>query len=303
MGSWNLESMPDQKGRIAIVTGANTGIGFETAAALAAHHATVILACRNEEKARAAKEEIRRRTPAARLEIMIVDLGSLSSIERFADAFRSSYDRLDLLINNAGVMVPPLSHTEDGFELQIGCNHLGHFALTGRLLDLLLATPEARVVTVSSMAHRYGAIDFDNLNAEKGYKDWAAYSQSKLANLLFTFELQRRLEHAGCSVTALAAHPGWTGTDLQRHTAVARMLNHLFAQQPVMGALPTLRAAVDPEARGGEYFGPRGLYEMRGLPKRVSTIPAARSRADAERLWQISEELTGVRFLSERAAA
>jgi NAD(P)-dependent dehydrogenase (short-subunit alcohol dehydrogenase family) len=291
--------MPDQTGRIAVVTGANTGIGFETAAALAAHHAQVVMACRNESKALAAIERIRARTPDADLRFIPLDLASLTSVERFAEAFRKDFDRLDLLINNAGVMIPPLGHTEDGFELQIGCNHLGHFALTGRLLDLLLATPKARVVNVSSMAHRYGKIDFDNLNAEKRYDKMAAYAQSKLANLLFTFELQRRLESADANtnVTATAAHPGWTGTDLQRHSSIISFLNIFFAQTPAKGALPTLRAAVDPEARGGDYFGPRGFFEMRGLPKRVGTIAAARSEADARQLWQVSEQLTGVRYL------
>jgi NAD(P)-dependent dehydrogenase (short-subunit alcohol dehydrogenase family) len=288
--------MPDQSGRIAIVTGANTGIGFETSAALAAKEATVIMACRSTRKADDAVARIRERTPGAQLEVIKLDLASLASVKRFAETFRTAHDRLDLLINNAGVMIPPFGKTEDGFELQFGCNHLGHFALTGRLIDALEATPASRVVSVSSMAHRFGSIDFDNLNAEKGYDKMAAYAQSKLANLLFTFELQRRLESTGSHVTAAAAHPGWTDTDLQRHSAVMKFFNSFFAQSPPMGALPTLRAATDPEARGGDYFGPGGFLELRGHPVKVRTTEAARNECDARRLWEISERLTGMSF-------
>jgi NAD(P)-dependent dehydrogenase (short-subunit alcohol dehydrogenase family) len=303
MKKWTLDNIPDQSGRVANVTGANTGIGFETAAALAAKNATVVMACRNRQKAEDAMDKIRERTPDAKLEFIELDLASLASVERFAAAYRAGHERLDLLINNAGVMVPPLGQTEDGFELQFGCNHLGHFALTGRLLDLLEATPGARVVTVSSMAHRRGKMDFDNLNAEKGYRKMPAYGQSKLANLLFTFELQRRLEAAGSSLVATAAHPGWTGTDLQRHSAVIKFLNNFFAQTPPMGALPTLRAAVDPEAAGGDYYGPKGFYEMRGYPTKVGTTPAAKNELDARRLWEVSEKLTGVSFLARESNA
>ena len=303
MNRWTLDDLPDQTGRVAIVTGANTGIGFETAAALAQKNATVVMACRNRKKAEDAIQRIRERTPDAKLELIELDLASLASVKRFADAFRADHDCLDLLINNAGVMIPPLGHTEDGFELQFGCNHLGHFALTGRLLDLLEATPGARVVTVSSMAHRGGKMDFDNLNAENSYEKMPAYGQSKLANLLFTFELQRRLDTAGSKVVATAAHPGWTGTDLQRHSGLFRVLNTFFAQTPPMGALPTLRAAADPQAEGGDYFGPKGFYEMRGYPKKVGTTPAAKNELDARRLWDISEKLTGVSYLGDNSAA
>jgi NAD(P)-dependent dehydrogenase (short-subunit alcohol dehydrogenase family) len=303
MKKWTLDNMPDQTSRVAIVTGANTGIGFETAAALAAKNATVVMACRNRQKAEDAMARIRERRPDAKLEFVELDLASLASVERFAEAFRAGHDRLDLLINNAGVMIPPFGTTEDGFELQFGCNHLGHFALTGRLLDLLEATPDSRVVNVSSMAHRQGKMDFDNLNAEKGYSAMPAYSQSKLANLLFTFELQRRLDAAGSKTLATAAHPGWTGTDLQRHSGFIRFLNLFFAQTPPMGALPTLRAAADPDAEGGDYFGPKGFYEMRGYPVKVGTTPAAKSELDARRLWEVSEELTGVSFESLRTNA
>ena len=192
-------------------------------------------------------------------------------------------------------MAPPFGRTEDGFELHFGCNHLGHFALTGRLMDVLQATPGARVVTVSSLTHRMAVLDFDNLNAEKGYRKMAAYGQSKLANLLFTFELQRRLERAGSEVLAVAAHPGWTVTEIQRHSPLIEFFTPL-APGPARGALPTLRAAVDPEARGGDYYGPRGLFELMGSPKKVRTSSAARNESDARRLWKISEELTGVVF-------
>ena len=298
MSKWTLHNMPDQSGRVAIVTGANTGIGFETAAALAAKRATVIMACRNRQKAEDAMAKILERTPDAKLEFIELDLASLASVERFADSFRASHDRLDLLINNAGVMIPPLGHTEDGFELQFGCNHLGHFALTGRLLDILDSTSDSRVVNVSSMAHRQGKMDFDNLNAENGYQAMPAYGQSKLANLLFTFELQKRLETKGSKVLVTASHPGWTGTDLQRHSGLFRFLNTFFAQTPPMGALPTLRAAADPNAEGGDYFGPKGFYEMRGRPVKVGTTPAAKNELDARRLWEVSEKLTGVPFES-----
>jgi NAD(P)-dependent dehydrogenase (short-subunit alcohol dehydrogenase family) len=292
---WTAAEIPDQTGRVAIVTGANTGIGWETAAVLAAKHARVVLACRNAQKARDAMAAILARAPEADLCFIELDLASLASIARFAASFRADHRRLDLLINNAGVMAPPLGRTEDGFELHFGCNHLGHFALTGRLMDLLQATPGARVVTVSSLTHRMRGMDFGNLNAEKGYRKMAAYGQSKLANLLFTFELQRRLERAGSAVLAVAAHPGWTMTEIQRHSPLIEFFAPL-APRPARGALPTLRAAVDPRARGGDYYGPRGLFELMGHPGKVGTSSAARNLSDADRLWRISEELTGVCF-------
>jgi len=303
MKKWTLDSMPDQTGRVVIVTGANTGIGFETAVALAAKNATVVMACRNREKAEDAIAKISELSPGADLEFIELDLASLASVERFADTFRAGHNRLDLLINNAGVMIPPFGTTADGFELQFGCNHLGHFALTGRLLDLIEATPGGRVVNVSSMAHRRGKMDFDNLNAEMGYSAMPAYGQSKLANLLFTFELQRRLEAKGSTVLVTAAHPGWTGTDLQRHSGFIRFLNLFFAQTPPMGALPTLRAATDSETEGGDYFGPKGIYEMRGYPVKVGTTSAAKNELDARRLWDVSEKLTGVSFESLKSNA
>ncbi len=296
-GSWTSADIPDQSGRVAIVTGANSGIGFETARELARKGASVVLACRSEERGNEARDRIRAEQPDADVRVMKLDLADLDQVREYAAAFRTEFDRLDLLINNAGVMVPPEGRTQQGSELQFGINHIGHFALTGLLLDLLLATPGARVVTVSSQAHRQGKMDFDDLDFERrGYQAAAAYGQSKLANLLFTFELDRRLAAAGADVTVAAAHPGWTVTNLQRHSRLIGMLNPIFGMNQAKGALPTLRAATAPDVRGGDYFGPGGFYEMRGYPKRVGTTSAAESEEDAARLWAVSEERTGVTY-------
>jgi NAD(P)-dependent dehydrogenase (short-subunit alcohol dehydrogenase family) len=293
---WSAERLPEQSGRIAIVTGANSGIGFETARVLAEKGATVNMACRNLAKANPKADEIRERHPGAKVEVMQLDLADLESVRSFADAFRAKYDRLDLLINNAGVMVPPYGKTVQGFETQFGINHLGHFALTGALLDLLTDTPGSRVVNVSSMAHRIGKIDFSNLNWDKGYNAQAAYGQSKLANLLFTYELQRRLKKAGKDTLSVAAHPGWTETNLQQHSSSFMFLNKFFAQDALMGALPTLYAAAEPDVHGAQYYGPSGFLEMNGPPKRVNSNKRSHDQNVAERLWHISEDLTGVRF-------
>ena len=293
---WTANDIPDQTGRVAIVTGANSGIGYETARALANKRATVILACRNLQKGETAVFQIRQETPTAKLELMQLDLSDLSSVRQFAQEFKEQYKRLDLLINNAGVMMPPSIKTKDGFELQFGTNHLGHFALTGQLLDLITTTPNARVVNVSSMAHKFGQIDFDNLNAEKGYNRSGAYGQSKLANLLFTYELQRRFQAVGIESAATAAHPGWTGTNLQSHSGFFSMLNPVLGQKPEMGALPTLYAAIAPDVEGGDYYGPQGLFESRGYPTRVSSNARSHDTAVAARLWSVSEKLTGVHF-------
>lgn len=292
---WTSEDIPDQNGRIVIVTGANTGIGYETAKALARKGARVTLACRSREKGEDAAARIMAESPSGGAVYARLDLADLESVRAFTEAFIGSNERLDLLINNAGVMVPPESKTAQGFELQFGVNHLAHFALTQHLLDLLRATQGARVVNVSSIAHKQGAMDFEDLNfTDRKYRPWQAYGQSKLANLLFTFELQRRLEDERTSVIAVAAHPGWTGTDLQRHSGLAGFLNPFLAMPTPQGALPTLRAATDPEVKGGEYYGPHGMMEMRGYPVRVGTTEAAKRIDDAAKLWQISEELTGV---------
>ena len=293
---WSAEALGDQSGRIAIVTGSNSGIGFETARALGGKGATVVMACRNLEKANPKAEEIRAAHGGADIEVMQLDLSDLRSVEHFAEAFRAKHARLDLLINNAGIMVPPYGKTAQGFETQFGVNHLGHFALTGCLLDLITSTPKSRIVTVSSVAHLMGKIDFTDLNWENGYKAQAAYGQSKLANLLFTYELQRRLAAAGKGTLAVAAHPGWTETNLQVHAKAVKFMNRFFAQNASMGALPTLFAATEPNVRGAEYFGPSGFMEMNGPPKKVKSNKRSHDRNVAERLWNVSEELTGVHF-------
>ena len=295
--AWTAGNIPDLSGKVAIVTGANSGIGYETALELAQKGATVVMACRSLPKAEAAAGQIRQTNPSGELVVMELDLGDLDSVRQLAAAFQERYDRLDLLINNAGIMVPPYGKTAQGFETQIGVNHLGHFALTGLLLDTLLRTPQSRVVTVSSGAHRFGQIDFDDLHWErKAYKPNPAYGQSKLANLLFTYELQRKLAAAGQDTIAVAAHPGWTETNLQQHSGLASFLNPFFSQSPPMGALPTLRAATDAGVRGGDYYGPNGFMEMRGYPGLVNSNDASHNLADAERLWQVSEELTSCSF-------
>jgi NAD(P)-dependent dehydrogenase (short-subunit alcohol dehydrogenase family) len=297
MSTWTFDEIPEQSGRIAIVTGANTGIGFETARALALKGAHVTLACRSPEKGQAAMDRILMASTRAEVALEQLDLSDLRNVEAFAERFTKEHDRLDLLILNAGVMVPPRSKTAQGFELQFGVNHLGHFALTGALLPLMNLTEGSRVVVVSSTAATRGRMHFDDLHFEKrDYAPWQAYGQSKLANQLFTLELQRRLRAAGSSVLATAAHPGWTATDLQRSSGLLRFLNHLFAMGPRQGALPTLRAATDPQAAGGDYYGPNGFLQMRGYPKRVDMVKQARNADDAARLWNISEDLTGVHF-------
>lgn len=297
MPRWTFDDIPDLTGRTAVVTGANTGIGYETARMLAARGADVVLACRDGNKGREALARLRDGSPGARASLEILDLADLDEVAATAASLMGALDRLDLLILNAGVMVPPESLTAQGFELQFGVNHLGHFALTGRLLPLLRATGASRVVAVSSTAARRGAMDFEDLDfTRRGYRAWSAYCQSKLANQLFARELQRRLDTAGASVLATAAHPGWTATDLQRTSPLLRALNRFFAQDARRGALPTLRAAVDPDARGADYFGPDGFLQMRGLPVRVSMVPRAMDEGDARRLWEVSEERTGVTY-------
>jgi NAD(P)-dependent dehydrogenase (short-subunit alcohol dehydrogenase family) len=228
---------------------------------------------------------------------MSLDLSSLQSVRDFAEAFKQKYDRLDLLINNAGVMVPPYTKTEDGFELQFGTNHLGHFALTGLLIGIIRSTENSRIVNVSSMAHRQGRIDFDDLAWEKrDYRPWQAYGDSKIANLYFTYELQRRLSENGDATLVTAAHPGWTSTDLQRNSGLASCLNRFFAQKPQAGAWPTLLAAVDEEAQGGDYYGPNSFFEITGNPRKVRSNQLSKDPDIAARLWAVSEDLTGVQY-------
>ena len=298
---WTVHDIPDQTGRVAVVTGANTGIGLTTAQALAGRGARVVLAVRNPDKGRAAADQIRAATPGAEVDVQILDLGSLDSIRSASETLRERHERIDLLINNAGVMYTPLSRTADGFEMQFGTNHLGHFALTGLLIDRLLAAEGSRVVTVSSMGHRIrAAIHFDDLQSERSYDRTAAYGQSKLANLLFTYELQRRLAAAGATTSAVAAHPGVAATELGRNAQlpvrIGMQLLTPLMQRPDAGALPTLRAATDPGVRGGQYYGPSGLGEARGHPVLVTSSPDSHDPAVQARLWTVSEELTGVRF-------
>jgi NAD(P)-dependent dehydrogenase (short-subunit alcohol dehydrogenase family) len=293
---WTSENIPDQIGRTAIVTGANSGIGYEIARALIHKNSTVILACRDPEKGEAAVQQINRDYPPAQAHFMHLDLADLESIRRFSAGFTQRQPRLDILINNAGIMRTPFGRTADGFELQFGTNHLGHYALTGLLLDLISSTPRARVVTVSSGGERFSKIDLDNLNEERGYDPGYAYGQSKLANLLFTYELQRRFADAGMNAIAVAAHPGWTTTNLSVHWRMLQILNTLIGQQPAMGALPVLYAATAPEVQGGDYFGPGGWLELRGYPAMVRSSDRSHDKATAARLWTISEALTKVYY-------
>lgn len=309
MARWSPAQLPDLSGKVAIVTGANSGLGLETAAGLAARGATVVMACRDPARAASALDAVRQRAPAGRAETMALDLADLAAIRAFATAFIARHPRLDILCNNAGVMHLPYRKTRDGFEMQIGTNHLGHFALTGLLLERLATTPGARVVHVASIAHRFTrGIDLDDLNWErKPYNKADAYAKSKLANLLFHYELQRRLSRHGLSAISVAAHPGFSatnigfgdrdGTPLLQQLAM-RLANVLIAQPADMGALPTLYAAGDPRVKAGDYIGPDGWFmQFRGYPTVVDARPAAHDAATAGALWALSEKLTGVRYL------
>jgi NAD(P)-dependent dehydrogenase (short-subunit alcohol dehydrogenase family) len=298
---WDAGRIPDQTGRVAVVTGANSGLGLVTARELARKGALVVLACRDMDKGRSALADVERVASGPPPELEELDLASLDSVRAFAERFAASHDGLDLLINNAGVMAPPRRRTADGFELQFGTNHLGHFALTGLLLPLMERREDARVVTLSSPVHRMGRISFDNLNGDRRYFRWNAYGQSKLANLLFALELDRRLRASGSTVKSLAAHPGYAATNLQSAAAplvdrlVMKVGNAVIAQSAEMGALPTLYAATEPGLEGGTYVGPDGLGEQRGHPTIVKPSRAARDEQTARRLWDVSADLTGVR--------
>jgi NAD(P)-dependent dehydrogenase (short-subunit alcohol dehydrogenase family) len=306
---WTTDQISDQSGRVAVVTGANSGLGLVTARELARAGAHVVLACRNTEKGAAALSDMQSTLPDASVEVAALDLAKLASVRDFAEQFRAQHDRLDLLINNAGIMAAPRNLSEDGFELQFGTNHLGHFALTGLLIDAMEGRDDARVVTVSSGAHRMGQIDFDNLRAERRYSRWRAYGRSKLANLLFALELNRRLRAANSSIRSLAAHPGYAATNLQSAAppmldrVVMFVTNRLLAQSVDMGALPILYAATQPGVEGGIFVGPDGFAEQRGYPKPVAPSRTARDEALAKRLWEVSEELTGVHFKLPAAAS
>lgn len=301
---WTSDDIPNLSGKVIIVTGANSGIGFETAKEIARKGAHTILACRSMEKGNDAVQRIRVEVPNAHLEPMVLDLSSLKSVQAFTETFKAAHDHLNVLVNNAGIMWVPYQKTEDGFERHFGTNYLGHFALTGLLIDVLRNTSASKVVTVSSMGHRSGNMDFDNLMYEGGigYERNKAYGRSKLANLLFTFELQRHFDALHTNATAIAAHPGGSDTNLGRHVEdrwwfrLLRQLTKPITQSTVMGALPTLRAITDPEAKGGDYFGPDGFMGMRGYPIKVACSNAAKNVDKAKHLWKVSEDLTGINY-------
>ena len=310
MGGWSTLDVPDLTGRTAAVTGANSGIGLVCARELARKGATVVMGCRDPQRGENALAEMREAASGVTVELERLDLADLASVREFAAAVCERHPKLDLLINNAGVMATPRAETKDGFELQIGTNHLGHFALTGLLFDRLTAAREARVVTVSSGAHRLGRIDFDDLMGERSYSRWGRYSQSKLANLLFAFELARRAAKADLALISAAAHPGYAATHLQSsgpglggglvslfNTTIGRLGNVLIAQSDEMGAQPSLYAATVEAMPSGGFVGPSGPGELRGRPKLVSPARAARDEAIAARLWDVSEALTGVEYL------
>jgi NAD(P)-dependent dehydrogenase (short-subunit alcohol dehydrogenase family) len=297
---WTADQIADQTGRTAVVTGANSGLGLVTARELARAGASVVLACRNVRKGEAAAAEIRAAGPGARLKVAELDLSSLASVRRFAGALEVG--ELALLINNAGIMMTPHEQTADGFELQFGTNHLGHFALTGLLLERLGRTEAARVVTLSSLEHKSGHIHFDDLQLVHGYAPRKAYQQSKLANAIFGLELDRRLRAADSPVISVLAHPGYSATNLQSTgpTGIMKAFlavgNRVLAQNAEQGALPTLYAATAPDVEGGEYYGPNGFHEMRGRPTKVNVIAEGTEPANGRRLWEVSEELTGVKY-------
>jgi NAD(P)-dependent dehydrogenase (short-subunit alcohol dehydrogenase family) len=305
MNRWTEGSVPGQEGRTVVITGGNTGLGFEAARILAEAGAAIVLACRDPARGAAAAARIRDTAPQARVDLVRLDLASLASVREAADQLRASYPAIDLLINNAGGVNPRYQRTEDGFERTLATNHLGPFALTGLVLDRLLPVPGSRVVTVSSIGHRRGVINFDDLQADRGYRSQQAYFQSKLSNLLFTYELQARLAAAGTATIAVAAHPGNArtefGRDMSRVVRIAmsprlRVLTWWLMQSPQVAALATVRAATDPGARGGDYYGPPGRAQFTGHPVRVDSSAGSHDTAAGRRLWAESERLTGVSY-------
>lgn len=300
--NWSWEALPSLSGKTIIVTGANAGIGLETTSTLAAKGALVIMACRNLEKAAEAARQIQARHPDARVSPATLDLADLTSVREFSRTFTREHQQLDVLVNNAGIMTPPLGRTKEGFELQFGTNFVGHFLLTMLMLPLLNRSRGSRVVTLSSVAHWTGNIDFDNLNAEKRYSKWGAYAQSKLANLLFMYELQRRLEQSGVSTISTGAHPGVTASELTRHSMLLRITQGMIAQTTAQGSLPSLRAAIDPGVRGGDYYGP-GSYltlTLYGGARKQQSSRRSRNPVLADRLWTVAERLCGERYPSTR---
>jgi len=302
MSKFSISKAPSQKGKIAIVTGANAGLGYETALGLAKKGATVILACRNYDKAEEARRDILKKVPDAELDILLIDLKNLDTVHEFADKFKLKYSQLDLLILNAGIMAPPFSKTKDGLESQMGVNYFSQFLLTNLLFPIIKKTESARIVSLSSIAHKNGKIDFDNLNAEKSYSKWGAYSQSKLACLMFAYELQRRIDAAGTKAKSVAAHPGLSSTNLSQYlSGIAKVLftpaAKLIGQDGKLGAKPTLMAALDPSVKGGQYFGPDGFMESKGDPVQVKSSYKSHNLSVAQTLWHESERLTGKKFV------
>ena len=294
---WTTENISDQKGKVVIITGSSSGIGFEAARVLANKNAEVIVAVRNQQKGDAALNKIKSQNSSANIKVMLLDLANLMSIKTFADNFKKKYTKLDLLINNAGVMMPPYGKTKEGFELQFGTNHLGHFALTGHLFELIKKTPNSRIVNISSSAHNWGNIDFSDLTWEnRKYKTGRSYGDSKISNLYFTYELQNRLGDKISNPAVTAVHPGWTATELQRHSSVFSFLNRFLAMPIWQGALPTLRAATDSNVKSGDYFGPDGFQERRGYPVKVESNKLSHDKEIAKKLWGVSEDLTGIKF-------
>lgn len=301
---WTFNSIPNLTGKTIIVTGGNSGLGYESVKAFAQKGAEVILACRTIEKGQKAKSEIMLEHPVGSVQVMELDLMDLNSVKNFVDRFVRKYSKLDVLLNNAGIMATPYFKTKDGFEAQLGTNHLGHFALTGLLLGLIKSTPNSRVVNVSSLAHRSGQVDFNDLMFENGreFKPFRAYGQSKLANLFFTYELQRYFEANNISSIAVAAHPGGSNTNLASHFE-EKWFFRLIApiargamQSAAKGALPQIKASVDPTVKGGEFYGPDGFNEVSGYPKLVQSTPSSHNLEDAKKLWEVSEKLTGVNY-------
>lgn len=299
---WNLENIPDLSGKVIIVTGGNSGIGFEEIKAFSQNGAQTVMASRNLVKAQKARKKVLKKNPKAKIDIIELDLASIDSIHKFTKKFKENYNRLDVLVNNAGIMMVPYRQTVDGFESQIGTNHLGHFALTGLLLDILKQTKGSRVVNVSSIGHRSGVMDYNNFLFEKenSYSKMGAYSRSKLANLLFTYELNRRLAKSNLTTISVASHPGMSNTSLLDHLMgvfkyIFKPLFSLYLQSPAKGALATIRAAIDPNVKGGEYYGPKKKNkEFKGPPVKVESSSASHNQEDAKKLWEVSEELTKV---------
>ncbi|RLD59485.1 MAG: short-chain dehydrogenase [Bacteroidetes bacterium] len=302
--NWTIERISDLSGKVIIVTGGNSGLGYESVKAFAMKGADMVLASRSMEKGEEARAEILKDVPDGKIEVMQLDLGDLESVKNFASEFKLGHKKLDVLLNNAGIMMTPYFTTKDGFEAQLGTNHLGHFALTGLMMDVILKTQGARIVNVSSGAHKSGEMDFSNLQYEDGigYKPMKAYGRSKLSNLLFTYELQRKLEAAKKDTISVAAHPGVAMTNLARHLEgkfLYKILTPFFkmmAQDQAMGALPQIRASVDPDVKGSEYYGPDGKKEYKGYPVLVPSNEASHNLEDAAKLWEESERLTGVKI-------